>query len=449
MSRFTVQEDLHGAGGFAKIIRGRDNDLERDIAIKVLDPLMREFNATDQQRFRQEAKILAKLSHPNIPAIYDVDFEDGRFQIIFQFIDGQTLKQRLEESGPCEIAHVRRWFHQIAGALEHAHRNKVIHRDIKPSNIIITPEMDAAYLVDFGIALSLEDGRRLTRSGFVVGTPGYMSPEQHAGEAIDERTDIYSLGVTLYEALSGKLIRPGPAYDALSTLNEAIPPQVDDLILACLDEKPRRLTSAKLFGSQLAGAFQLPSKPFSEVLSHGKLHELALSLEMMTANDVAQLPAGQRDLLLTKVVDLAASQEANLQYPAERFLQLMITRGVLLGREDYADIVSPAIEWAFKKTVEARRSREGLRDALEEAAFIARDGAHAVLLEQFGSFLRGQSLEDKDEWFLHAIREVITALMANPSCTAGSAELRDTLRSVNRIQRSRGVPPLFRTTRAQ
>ncbi len=95
--RFTFDTQPHGSGGFAKVIKGRDNFLERDIAVKILDPLTTAFSPTEQERFRREAKILARLSHPNIPAIYDVDFRPGKFQIIFQFIEGKTLRQIIEE----------------------------------------------------------------------------------------------------------------------------------------------------------------------------------------------------------------------------------------------------------------------------------------------------------------------------------------------------------------
>src|SRR6266481_6492263 len=101
--RFTFQDRPHGAGGFAKVIRGRDNILERDIAIKVLDPLVTEFGESDQERFRREARILAKLSHPNIPAIYDVDLSPGKFSIIFQFIEGITLRQIIDKEGATQI----------------------------------------------------------------------------------------------------------------------------------------------------------------------------------------------------------------------------------------------------------------------------------------------------------------------------------------------------------
>lgn len=194
--RFTFHDTPHGVGGFAKIIKGRDNVLERDIAIKSLDPLATAFSDTEQERFRREARILARLSHPNIPAIYDVEFGLGKFSIIFQFIDGTNLRQLIESEGPSQLVEVRLWFHQIASALEYAHSLGIIHRDIKSDNIIITRDRESAYLVDFGIAVSAEDAKKLTRSGFVIGTPGYMSPEQQAGDDLDTRTDIYSFGVT-------------------------------------------------------------------------------------------------------------------------------------------------------------------------------------------------------------------------------------------------------------
>jgi serine/threonine protein kinase len=170
----------------------------------------------------------------------------------------------------------------------------IVHRDVKPENIIITPDSESAYLVDFGIALSVEEAKRLTKSGYVIGTPGYMSPEQEAGEALDSRTDIYSLAVSFYEVLAGKRIRPGN-YEPLAA-NEAIPPLIDDLILDCLEQKERRISSAKLFIARLNGALSQSSKPISDILAHGRLHELATAIEGLTPSAFAGLPAGQKVL---------------------------------------------------------------------------------------------------------------------------------------------------------
>ena len=233
--RFIYQEELLGSGGFGKVRKGRDTILERDIAIKTLDLLAVEFSEAEQERFRREARVLAKLSHPNIPAIYDVDFSPGKFNIVFQYIEGQTLREIIDRDGASQIKTARVWFHQIASALDHAHKLDIVHRDVKPENIIITPDLESAYLVDFGIALSAEEARKLTKSGYAMGTPGYMSPEQVASDPIDSRSDIYSLGVTFYEALAGKH-NPAGSYEPLAA-NEAIPPLIDDLVLDCLAAK--------------------------------------------------------------------------------------------------------------------------------------------------------------------------------------------------------------------
>jgi eukaryotic-like serine/threonine-protein kinase len=253
-SRYEVLS-TEGGGGFGKVLHARDTWLERDIAIKVLDPLMA-LEEDELQRFQNEAKILARLSHPNIPAIYDVIFlnasesEDGEphFQLICEYIDGVTLQDYLHDDGPASLEDARRWFRQLTSALAHAHALNVIHRDVKPPNIIIRSGADSCALVDFGIALTPDEADRLTKKGYVIGTPGYMSPEQQAGEELDHRTDIYNLGVCLYEALAGIPLQPGD-YRPLASLNELIPPAIDELITGCLEPKSdgyrvRRLLAA-------------------------------------------------------------------------------------------------------------------------------------------------------------------------------------------------------------
>jgi len=290
-----------------KIIKGHDNDLQREIAVKVLIDNAGALPPVDIERFRREARILAKLSHPNIPAIYDVVLDESaaNFLIIFQFVSGKNLRQLLADEGRCQLSEVRIWFHQLASAIDYAHSLGVIHRDIKPENVIITPDRETAYLVDFGIALSTNDPKKLTEYGYAIGTPGYMSPEQASGKEIDARTDLFSLGVTLYEVLAGKAILVGD-YQELSTVDESVPPQIDELIQECLLPVDRRVPSAKAFSSRLAGSLRV-TRPLSEVLSHGRLHEVANAIERLDADDFARLPKGQRALVLLKCEDIVDS----------------------------------------------------------------------------------------------------------------------------------------------
>jgi serine/threonine protein kinase len=375
--RYVFKEEV-GAGGFGKVRVAHDNSLDRDVAVKTLDPILKAFSEAEQERFKREARTLAKLSHPNIPAVYDVEFTTEKFNIYFQFIEGQNLRKIIERNGPSPVGIAKQWFQQIGSALEHAHKHDIIHRDVKPENIIVTPDMQTAYLVDFGIALSAEEVKKLTDTGYVMGTRGYMSPEQLAGEPLDLRTDIYSLGVTLYEVLAGKKMPMGN-YEDLS-LNEAIPASIDDLVLECLvHNKEQRLSSARLFNTRLTGALAQPTKPLSDVLAHGRLRELASVIEDYSAAEFMLLPPGQRVLILAKISDVVNSNDRNLTSAAEGFLELMLTRGVLLDKEHYREVVQPSIQWAFEKEFDTGGvGRESIRKSLEVASFVSRDGAFDV-----------------------------------------------------------------------
>lgn len=435
--RYKFDTKLHGFGGMGKIIKGHDNDLQRDIAVKVLIDDAGVLATVDIERFRREAQILAKLSHPNIPAIYDVvlDEKAANFLIIFQFVEGTNLRQVLAHQGRCQLSEVRTWFHQLASAIEYAHSLGVIHRDIKPENIIITPDRETAYLVDFGIALSTTDPKKLTEYGYAIGTPGYMSPEQATGKEIDARTDLYSLGVTLYEVLAGKAILVGD-YQELSIVDESVPPQIDELIQECLLPADRRVPSAKAFSSRLAGSLRV-TRPLSEILSHGRLHEVANAIERLDADVFSRLPKGQRALILLKCEDIVDSGVDSLRSASISFLETLLRIGLHLPKDDYRRIVKPSIDWAFEQDSFGRQGNGILEAALERAAGDSRIDAHTVLSEEFIAFLSDKDLSSKPNWYLQALRSFLNSLMANQACEENIDRLGNVMREINRIQRAR------------
>jgi eukaryotic-like serine/threonine-protein kinase len=204
LGRYTVIEPL-GSGGMGAVYRARDEKLERSVAIKILSPGLVTGDEA-RRRFRKEALALAKLSHPHIAAVYDVGEQDGVDYLVMECVAGQTLSATLR-SGPLTVERATSIVLEIAGALEEAHEQGVIHRDLKPANVMITPKGHVKVL-DFGIAKLLvplaPDATASMETGFLVGTPLYMSPEQAQGNPVDARTDLWSLGVIYFQLLTGQ-----------------------------------------------------------------------------------------------------------------------------------------------------------------------------------------------------------------------------------------------------
>ena len=434
--RYLVDSKPVGAGGFGKVRHGRDTVLERDVAIKSLDPVLRSATDTDRERFRGEAKTLAQLSHPNIPAIYDVVLERERFHIIFQFIDGDNMREILAD-GPLAVEEARRWFGQIASALDHAHSRSRIHRDLKPDNFIVTANRQHCYLADFGLALSADEKKRLTKDGYVVGTPGYMSPEHEDGKELDFSDDIYVLGICLYEALCGH--RPAPVeYAPLYIQNEAIPPAVDALIESCLWPKPRRLASASDFGRRLELAFVV-QQPLSVVLAEGQLHEIIAAIRDMTPEEFMELPAGQRMLVMGKCEDLVASPEERLAQARAELLSVLSRLAIHTPTDRYRPIAEAALRIGFEhhRTGETWIGDRRVREAINEAAIRVGSANHTALSDCVVVWLGATKLEDKEGWFYHAVRELLDRLLANPACgEEDAAKLAKRRQEVSRLQRT-------------
>lgn len=244
-----------GQGGMARVYKAHQENLDREVAIKVLPPWF----AADRsfvERFNLEARLVARLSHPNIVTVHDADEQNGNLYIVMQLVDGGTLKNRTDQlrgqRRVMDVSEAARIYSQLASALNYAHEEGIIHRDIKPVNVLMD-RSGRPILSDFGIAKALAgNNEQLTRPGAGVGTPEYMSPEQCHGEAVDARTDIYALGVMLFETLTGRTPFTGDNYPALahshiyeqpprpSSLNPLIQPPVELVILTALQKSPQQ-----------------------------------------------------------------------------------------------------------------------------------------------------------------------------------------------------------------
>jgi serine/threonine protein kinase len=199
--RYRLEAKL-GSGGMSTVYLARDDTLDRPVAVKVMHREMSE--QEDQlQRFRQEARAVAKLTHPNVVSVIDAGEDGGYPYIVFEYVKGETLKQRIGRVGALDTQEAIAYAIEVARGLGVAHARKMVHRDIKPQNVLIDEE-GRAKLTDFGISRQLEqDG--VTATGRVLGTTDYVAPEQAMGKAVDPRSDIYSLGVVLYEMLVGQV----------------------------------------------------------------------------------------------------------------------------------------------------------------------------------------------------------------------------------------------------
>ncbi|HEY2327636.1 MAG TPA: protein kinase [Gaiellaceae bacterium] len=225
--RYEVEE-LVGAGGMSSVYRAHDRLLERKVALKV----MHQHFVDDPEyveRFRREARSVAALQHPNVVTVIDRGEQGNRQFIVFEYIEGENLKQLIDRRGPAPVATALELAIQIGQALSFAHQQGLIHRDVKPQNILLNGD-GRAKVTDFGIARSIEVQHGVTQTGTVLGTSDYIAPEQAQGQQVDEQTDIYSLGVVLFEMLTGSVPFPGDSFVAVAMrhINEP-PPRVRDV----------------------------------------------------------------------------------------------------------------------------------------------------------------------------------------------------------------------------
>jgi len=252
---YRIVEQL-GSGGMATVYKGYQPSLDRYVAIKVMHPMFKG-NPQFFERFKREARIVAKLEHPNIIPIHDFNEHKGEPYLVMRYVEGDTLKPRLEGQ-PMPPNDVLRIIRPVCSALNYAHNQGVLHRDIKPSNIMVTTD-GTIFVTDFGLARMVEAGESTLSQDMMVGTPQYISPEQAQGvKELDGRTDIYSLGVVLYEMLTGRVPFSADTpfatvhdhiYTPLpppSSVNPNINPAVERMLLKALAKDPQdRYATAK------------------------------------------------------------------------------------------------------------------------------------------------------------------------------------------------------------
>src|SRR5213596_3190397 len=265
--RYTIDREL-GRGGMATVYLAQDLKHHRRVAIKVLKPELAA--ALGPERFLQEIEIAAGLTHPHILPLHDSGEATGLLYYVMPYVEGETLRNRLDRAGQLPLAEAVQITREVADALSYAHGHDVVHRDIKPENILL--EAGHAVVSDFGIAraITAAAGGNLTETGIALGTPGYMSPEQGAASArVDERSDIYSLGCVLYEMLAGEPPYTGPSAESIvrqhlaaapprvSAMRAAVPPAIDEAIVRALAKTPAdRFATAAEFVVALAAPAQ-------------------------------------------------------------------------------------------------------------------------------------------------------------------------------------------------
>jgi serine/threonine-protein kinase len=254
-----------GMGGMATVYKAYDPDTDRYVAVKVL-PQHYSQDAKFVERFRREAKAIARLEHPYILPIFAYGEQEGTAYLVMRYMESGTLTDRLKQ-GQLPLDEASRLFEQIAGALDYAHQNGVIHRDIKPSNVLVDAQGNA-FLTDLGIAKMVEEVSDLTGTGIALGTPQYMSPEQCRGvKDLTAASDIYSLGIMLYQMLTGRV--PFQAETPIAIihmhLSDPLPPPravrpdlpegVERVVLKALTKEPEhRFESAAAMGDAMARA---------------------------------------------------------------------------------------------------------------------------------------------------------------------------------------------------
>lgn len=397
ISHYQLLEKL-GEGGMGVVYKAQDTKLDRLVALKFL-PSHLSASDQDKARFLQEAKVAATLNHPNICTIHAIEESDGQQFIVMEFVEGQTLRQKSQTYSVKQATDIAI---QIADGLAAAHEKGIVHRDIKPENIMIRKD-DIVQIMDFGLA-KLRGSSRLTKDGATVGTIGYMSPEQVQGQEADHRSDIFSLGVILYELLSGQSPFKGVHETAImyeivnvdvapiSSLKPEIDPALDAIVLECLaKEKLDRYQSAAEVSKEL--------RRYKRESSQARVSRVSMTRE-------AYRPSGVSPVQSSEELKPAEALAAKKLFSAER-LGFGAALLALIALAIFHFTESPMDVWVIRSTILAPEKMSfntsfGGHIALSpdgrSLAFVARDSAGKTLLwVRALNALTGQALNGTED----------------------------------------------------
>src|SRR3989454_6320781 len=377
--RYALEREL-GRGGMATVYLAQDLKHHRKVAIKVLKPELAA--ALGPERFLQEIEIAAGLTHPHILPLYDSGEATGLLYYVMPYVEGETLRNRLDRAGQLPLAEAVQIMREVADALSYAHSHDVVHRDIKPENILL--EAGHAVVSDFGIAraITAAAGGKLTETGIALGTPGYMSPEQGAASArVDERSDIYSLGCVLYEMLAGEPPFTGPSAESIvrqhlaaapprvGARRGAVPPAIEEAIVRALAKTPAdRFATAAEFVEALAAPAQRVRDPGRRKSRLAAGAGLAATLVAAAAGlFVLSRPHGTPALAGPKGQSIAVLPFVNVSgAPQEEYLSDGISEELInaLSKLPQLQVVARASSFAFKgKNEDVRQIGQALQVA--------------------------------------------------------------------------------------
>jgi serine/threonine-protein kinase len=355
-NRYELLEKI-GGGGMATVYKAKCHFLNRFVAVKILRP---EFTNDEEfiKRFKIEAQAAASLSHPNIVSIYDVGYEGSTDYIVMEYVDGITLKEFLNRRGTLNWREAVDIGIQICSALEHAHRNHIVHRDIKPHNILLTKD-GVVKVTDFGIARAVSSAT-ITMAGSTIGSVHYFSPEQARGGYIDEKSDIYSLGITLYELVTGKLPFDGdtPVAVALKhiqeepaspiSINPDIPIGVNNIIMkAIMKDQNKRYQSA---ADMLQDLYKVIKDPYGNFVVTENL-ESSPTRRMQAVGNPADLK--REDFLIKDGVKKNPKEKEKKKVDKTTVIVAVITAVIIMAISIYIGytVVKPQI-WPDKSSKE-------------------------------------------------------------------------------------------------